>query len=120
MSDGDPWLGADKFQHFFAVFCITSAAILLASRLHILFQWRFAVGASVGFLVSAAKEIGDELQFWYGRASFRDGVADAVGIALGVATFSVLEHWWSSRSARKRIAVIMDRYQEATSSLEMV
>ncbi|GAQ82616.1 hypothetical protein KFL_001170200 [Klebsormidium nitens] len=102
MSDGDTWFGTDKFQHFFAVFCITSAAIMLASRLHIIVRWRFVIGASVGFLVSAAKEIGDELHLWYGRASLRDGVADAMGIASGVAAYGLVEHWWSSRQTDKK------------------
>jgi uncharacterized protein YfiM (DUF2279 family) len=120
MIDEDLWLGADKFQHFFAVFLITSISALVASRFQILFPWRLVIGAFAGFSVSCAKEIGDEMQLWYGRASFKDAVADAAGIAAGVVTYTAFEQWWLSRAARKRIVALVEGRQKATSYFDVV
>ncbi|MQL81653.1 hypothetical protein Taro_014130 [Colocasia esculenta] len=89
MADGDDWLSPDKFQHLLGCLLIAllSAAVLGRSRHRFLRRWRTQLGCIVSLAVGAAKEAGDELGYWESSGgSFKDGVADALGVLIA-ATF---------------------------------
>jgi len=90
----DPWLAADKVQHFalsalgtLGVYWLLSraapdGAAAAAARLSRRRRLLIAAAALAGAL-GLLKELGDG-PLWPGRASWRDGLADALGIAAAV------------------------------------
>ncbi|CAG9466467.1 unnamed protein product [Pedinophyceae sp. YPF-701] len=96
----DPWLARDKVEHVLSCVLVT-AVTALACRSYKPVRARLPawalrcppawLGAAAGAAVGALKELGDGLQWWPGRASIRDGVADVVGVVLGVVLVRVLD-----------------------------
>ncbi|KAG5523249.1 hypothetical protein RHGRI_035166 [Rhododendron griersonianum] len=87
MDDSDDWLAPDKFQHILFCFSLTIVFSLLASktRYPILRRLSIFFGSVVSLAAGAAKEVADELEFFKSAgASFKDAVADLVGIGLAV------------------------------------
>jgi hypothetical protein len=98
----DPWLAADKLQHFALSAAGTLAAyhlllrhqrdgaVVTAASLPARARRRANAALAAAALLAAAlgliKELGDgPLALWPGRASMRDGIADGLGIAAAVA-----------------------------------
>ena len=79
MDDADPWLGLDKVEHLCACGIISCFATYIASLHFKTAAWRLIIGCIIGLYCGALKEAWDELS---GRASLRDGAADALGVAL--------------------------------------
>ncbi|KAK2644744.1 hypothetical protein Ddye_019939 [Dipteronia dyeriana] len=99
MDDEDPWLGPDKLYHFVFCFSLTLLISTLASyspypslRSH-----SISVGSIMSLLAGAAKEFADHLRiFPSAGASFRDGVADALGVLVASRVLSL----WRKFSGR--------------------
>jgi VanZ family protein len=81
--DDDPWLGADKFYHIIMCFSITLLFYSLSSLTSNPFLRRHAISIAsiISLLVGAAKEVADHLGFFRSSgASFRDAIADIIGV----------------------------------------
>jgi VanZ family protein len=82
-SSDDPWLGADKFYHIIMCFSITLLFYSLSSLTSKPFLRRHAISIAsiISLLVGAAKEAADHLGFFRSSgASFRDAIADIIGV----------------------------------------
>ena len=78
----DPWLGADKWQHFAAAGLAGAAAVLAAEQNDIPDGGSFAIGVGVAVGLGAGKEVYDDRV----RGTFfstKDLVWDVVGGAVG-------------------------------------
>ncbi|KAJ4718615.1 Transmembrane protein [Melia azedarach] len=83
--DQDPWLARDKLYHF--LFCFTLAVffsvIASCSRYSFLRTHSIRIGSILSLLAGAAKEAADHIGlFPSAGASFRDGVADVIGVLI--------------------------------------
>ncbi|KAK3188634.1 hypothetical protein Dsin_028195 [Dipteronia sinensis] len=100
--DEDPWLAPDKLYHFVFCFSLTLLFYTIASfspypslRSH-----SISVGSIMSLLAGAAKEAADHLGiFPSAGASFRDGVADALGVLVASRVLSV----WRKFSGRSTV-----------------
>lgn len=98
--DDDPWLAPDKLYHFLFCFCLSILFSTLASHSPYPFlrSNSIRVGSILSLLAGAAKEAADHLHiFPSAGASFRDGVADAVGVLVA---YVVLYRWRKFSSRR--------------------
>lgn len=79
----DPWLSVDKFHHFTASAVLTGLGYYAASR-EAGCQESAAIQAAAGFSLSLGigKECYDKKK--KGRLSYKDMIADILGIAVGV------------------------------------
>ncbi|KAL5757232.1 hypothetical protein ACOSP7_021678 [Xanthoceras sorbifolium] len=92
MDDNDPWLAPDKLYHFLFCFSLTLLFSTLASYSPYKFlrSHSIRIGSIISLLAGAAKEAADHLGlFPSAGASFRDGVADAVGVLVASLVLSV-------------------------------
>ncbi|KAH7857692.1 hypothetical protein Vadar_015432 [Vaccinium darrowii] len=92
MEDGDDWLASDKLQHVLFCFFLAIAFSLLASktRYPLLRRRSIFFGSAVSLAAGAAKEVADEFGFFKSAgASFKDAVADLVGIVFAVLILSL-------------------------------
>ena len=81
----DEWFALDKLQHVIAclLIAICVSAVVSQSRHRFLRRWSTSIGCLSALVAGAAKELGDELGFWESAgASFKDGVADVLGVFL--------------------------------------
>ncbi|KAJ0984898.1 hypothetical protein J5N97_003254 [Dioscorea zingiberensis] len=91
--DPDPWLGADKLEHFVACLLITLVVASLAgrSRLSFLRRRNATIGSLSALAAGAAKEAGDELGLWASSgASARDAAADLLGVLIASLSLALL------------------------------
>ncbi|CAK8535616.1 unnamed protein product [Lathyrus sativus] len=106
----DPWLGADKFYHIFMCFSITLLFYFLASLTSHPFLRRHAISIAslVSLLAGAAKESADHLGYFRSSgASFRDAVADIIGVIIASLALSLFRSKTSlSRSLPQGISLV--------------
>ena len=106
----DPWLAPDKLQHFSFCAAVATAAFLVAraSTSPSIVRARLPIAAAAAFIAGAGKELGDAVGLWPGRASIKDGAADAAGAAAALAAVAWVEasapHVLDGVMARKRAA----------------
>ncbi|XP_058759767.1 uncharacterized protein LOC131633075 [Vicia villosa] len=99
--DSDPWLGADKFYHILMCFSITLIFYFLASLTSHPFLRRHAISIAsvVSLLAGAAKEAADHLGYFRSSgASFKDAVADIIGVVVASLALSLFR----SKTSRSR------------------
>ncbi|CAI8611805.1 unnamed protein product [Vicia faba] len=90
--DADPWLGADKFHHILMCFSITLLFYFLASLTShpLLRRHAISIASLVSLLAGAAKEAADHLRFFRSSgASFKDAIADVIGVFIASLALSL-------------------------------
>ncbi|XP_058067595.1 uncharacterized protein LOC131216965 [Magnolia sinica] len=102
MENGDDWLALDKLYHilfcFFISFSFSSLCNL--SRYSFVRRWSISLGSLASLAAGAAKEAADEVGLWKSSgASFKDAVADLIGIGIAWLCLSV----WRQIHPRKVI-----------------
>ncbi|KAK8966929.1 hypothetical protein KSP40_PGU012063 [Platanthera guangdongensis] len=103
MEERDPWLAVDKLEHVIACFFISVfvAALARRSKRPFIRQRSVLLGSLAALAAGSAKETCDDIGLWNSAGgSFRDAVADALGVALAAAVLSLSEIL--SQSARRR------------------
>lgn len=83
----DPWLAPDKFQHIIFCFSLTLlfSALASCSRHPLIRTYYLWVGCILSLLAGAAKEAADHLGFFSSAgASFKDAIADVIGVLIGM------------------------------------
>ncbi|XP_045807013.1 uncharacterized protein LOC123899826 [Trifolium pratense] len=82
--EDDPWLGADKLYHMIMCFSITLLFYFLSSlnsNPFLLRRHAISIASLISLLAGAAKEAADHLGFFRSSgASFRDAIADIIGV----------------------------------------
>ncbi|XP_027192171.1 uncharacterized protein, partial [Cicer arietinum] len=81
----DPWLAADKFYHVIMCFSITLLFYVFSFLTSHPFLRRhsISIGSVVSLLAGAAKEAADHLGYFRSSgASFKDAVADIIGVII--------------------------------------
>ncbi|CAJ2661450.1 unnamed protein product [Trifolium pratense] len=99
--EDDPWLGADKLYHMIMCFSITLLFYFLSSLTSNPFLRRYAISIAslISLLAGAAKEAADHLGFFRSSgASFRDAIADIIGVF--IASFAL--YIFRSKTSRSR------------------
>ncbi|KAJ0007341.1 hypothetical protein Pint_30307 [Pistacia integerrima] len=92
-ADQDPWLAPDKLYHVLFGFSLTLIFSALASctRYSFLRTHSIRVGSILSLLAGAAKEAADHLGlFPSAGASFKDAVADVIGVLIASFALSLL------------------------------
>lgn len=89
--DSDPWLAPDKLYHLLFCLFLNLFVSLAASLSRYSFLRRYSVclGSIASLIAGAAKEAADQIGlFPSSGASFRDGVADVVGVLIAASALS--------------------------------
>lgn len=89
----DPWLAPDKLYHVLFCFSLTLIFSALASCAHYPFIriHSIRVGSILSLLAGAAKEAADHLGlFPSAGASFKDAIADIIGVLIASLVLSLL------------------------------
>ena len=93
-ADADEWLQPDKLQHALASCTITLAcygvSALICRTRSATRPIRLLLAVCVSTAAGIGKEIGDELNWWYGRGSIRDLIADVAGTIVGVGILAMI------------------------------
>ena len=85
----DPWIGRDKIQHFFVSAFITSFGFLIMYEpLNSSENNSLSVGSGISLGFGVGKELYD-LKSKKGHASYKDLVADLLGIGFAVLIFKI-------------------------------
>ncbi|KAH9715737.1 transmembrane protein [Citrus sinensis] len=98
--DPDPWLAKDKLYH--VLFCLTLTFFFSAwasvSRYSFIRTHSIRVGSILSLLAGAAKEAADQLGlFPSAGASFKDAIADVIGVLIASSALSLWRICSSSR-----------------------
>ncbi|CAA0810097.1 Unknown protein [Striga hermonthica] len=102
MENDDGWLAIDKLEHLLFCFFISIVFSLLASkaRYAVIRRRSILFGSIVSFAAGVAKEFADELGFFQSSgASFKDAVADLVGILIS----AVVLYLYNDRMSFRRV-----------------
>ncbi|XAR67826.1 hypothetical protein NMG60_11002746 [Bertholletia excelsa] len=103
MENGDGWLAPDKFQHVLFCFSIAIIFSLLASRTRysVIRRRSIWIGSLISLAAGAAKEVADEFGFFKSAgASFKDAIADLLGVLIAVLVLFVNRRIKPNQSAQ--------------------
>lgn len=87
LDNDDKWLSADKFQHLFACMIIVLFGSQVATRFKFLQQWRVPIGTLLGLSAGFGKEALDLMGVNGSKASFKDLIADVIGVIIALVFF---------------------------------
>lgn len=113
----DPWIAVDKLQHLVLSAAVVVGVFVTARRaLSLGRSSSLAAGILTSLCAGILKELGDHLKWWPGNLSYRDFVADLLGIALAAAGILLHHHYSTaaSTSASAALAGLASRLQPTT------
>ncbi|XP_050232741.1 uncharacterized protein LOC126681275 [Mercurialis annua] len=104
-NDQDPWLAPDKLYHILFCLSLTLFFSKLASltRYSFLHKYSIQIGSILSLAAGAAKEAADHFGFFPSAgASFRDAVADLVGVLIAAFALSICRKRVGSESVHSQ------------------